>query len=315
MGGMSLSLGLGLGAYRSGGGFSPASLFAASEPGAWYDPSDLTTLFQDTAGTVPVTATGQTVGLLLDKSKGLVLGPEKVSNGTFDGNSTAGWVSGFGLVNGTFTASGGVATLTQGSSDTSPRFVTTLTGLTVGASYRLNFTSAAQSGLGDKFVAWTNSSGGTGGSTLNQGGGVLWNGQSRSFLVTATATTMYVAVGVVSGTTGSTVSIDNISVKELAGNHLTQATAASRPILRTGSKIDYDGVDDFLRAVLPNLGINATLVRAVQGVGTTILTGQTIAAGNYDDSTDHCGLLLINRPLTAGETAQITAYMNQKAGV
>ena len=50
------------------------ALFANSEVGAWYDPSDLTTMFQDRAGTTPVTADGQTVGLILDKSKGLVLG-------------------------------------------------------------------------------------------------------------------------------------------------------------------------------------------------------------------------------------------------
>lgn len=48
--------------------FSPASLFAAGEQGAWYDPSDLTTLFQDTAGTIPVTTAGQSVALMLDKS-------------------------------------------------------------------------------------------------------------------------------------------------------------------------------------------------------------------------------------------------------
>ena len=36
--------------------------------GAWYDPSDLTTMFQDAAGTTPVTAAGQPVGLILDKS-------------------------------------------------------------------------------------------------------------------------------------------------------------------------------------------------------------------------------------------------------
>ena len=48
--------------------FSPLSLFAASEVGAWYDPSDLTTLFQDSAGTTPVTADGQPVGKILDKS-------------------------------------------------------------------------------------------------------------------------------------------------------------------------------------------------------------------------------------------------------
>ena len=45
-----------------------ASLFAQGEPGVWYDPSDFSTLFQDAAGTVPVTAVEQPVGRILDKS-------------------------------------------------------------------------------------------------------------------------------------------------------------------------------------------------------------------------------------------------------
>lgn len=45
-----------------------AGLFSASEPGAWYDPSDMSTLFQDSAGTVPVTDVEQPVGRILDKS-------------------------------------------------------------------------------------------------------------------------------------------------------------------------------------------------------------------------------------------------------
>lgn len=48
--------------------FSPFTLFAGGEEGVWYDPSDLTTLFQDVAGTTPVTTPGQTVALMLDKS-------------------------------------------------------------------------------------------------------------------------------------------------------------------------------------------------------------------------------------------------------
>lgn len=48
--------------------FFPASLFAAGEPGVWFDPSDISTLFQDSAGTTPVTAAGQPVGIMLDKS-------------------------------------------------------------------------------------------------------------------------------------------------------------------------------------------------------------------------------------------------------
>lgn len=52
----------------NGAGFNPISLFAAGEQGVWYDPSDLSTLFQDAAGTIPVTASGQPVGLMRDKS-------------------------------------------------------------------------------------------------------------------------------------------------------------------------------------------------------------------------------------------------------
>jgi hypothetical protein len=49
--------------------FFPGSLFANNEPGVWYDPSDMATLFQDAAGTTPVTAVEQPVGLVLDKSR------------------------------------------------------------------------------------------------------------------------------------------------------------------------------------------------------------------------------------------------------
>lgn len=43
-------------------------LFGNGEEGCFYDPSDLSTLFQDWQGTIPVTAPGQPVGLMLDKS-------------------------------------------------------------------------------------------------------------------------------------------------------------------------------------------------------------------------------------------------------
>lgn len=43
-------------------------LFSASEQGIFYDPSDMSTLFQDSAGTTPVTAVEQPVGRMLDLS-------------------------------------------------------------------------------------------------------------------------------------------------------------------------------------------------------------------------------------------------------
>lgn len=43
-------------------------LFSNGEQGFFYDPNVLSTMFQDAAGTVPVTAVGQPVGLIRDKS-------------------------------------------------------------------------------------------------------------------------------------------------------------------------------------------------------------------------------------------------------
>lgn len=59
-------LGLGLGIRVAS--ISPAALFANGEQGIWLDPSDLSTMFQDSAGTTPVTADGDPVGLIRDKS-------------------------------------------------------------------------------------------------------------------------------------------------------------------------------------------------------------------------------------------------------
>ena len=47
---------------------SVAAMFASGEQGVWYDPSNLSSMFQDSAGTIPVTAVGQPVGRILDQS-------------------------------------------------------------------------------------------------------------------------------------------------------------------------------------------------------------------------------------------------------
>lgn len=60
---MNLGLGLKLTSQR-GLAFSPLNL----SPAGWYDPSDLSTLWRDTAGTDPVTADGQAVARIDDKS-------------------------------------------------------------------------------------------------------------------------------------------------------------------------------------------------------------------------------------------------------
>lgn len=52
--------------YDAGGAFTPASLFASGEQGAWYEPST-TTCFTDTAGTIPATV-GDAVARINDLS-------------------------------------------------------------------------------------------------------------------------------------------------------------------------------------------------------------------------------------------------------
>lgn len=47
---------------------SVRNLFANNEQGFFYDPNDLGTMFQDSTGTILVTAAGQPVGLMRDKS-------------------------------------------------------------------------------------------------------------------------------------------------------------------------------------------------------------------------------------------------------
>ena len=47
--------------------FDPVSLFANGEAGAVIDPSDFSTMFQDSAGTIPVTSVGQPVGLIKNR--------------------------------------------------------------------------------------------------------------------------------------------------------------------------------------------------------------------------------------------------------
>lgn len=48
--------------------WTPADLFKNGEKGCWYDPSDFSTMFQNIGGTIPVTAVGQPVARILDKS-------------------------------------------------------------------------------------------------------------------------------------------------------------------------------------------------------------------------------------------------------
>jgi hypothetical protein len=199
--------------------FSFRDLFRKGEVGVAFDISDRRTLFQDSAGTTPVTTPGEPVGLILDKSKGLVLGPELITNGTFDTN-TSGWAAG---------AAGSVVTLSWNAGVIRVENDASGTGTTVGAdqaittvvgrTYRVSGSFRRVSGASANFTAIGLSAGVSTSST---------DFIDVSFVFVATATTTTIRLG---STVGAAVGeFDNVSVRELAGNHASQATAASRPI-------------------------------------------------------------------------------------
>lgn len=191
--------------------FSPASLFTSGEQGIWLDPSDFSTMFQDNLGATPVTAVGQTVGLVMDKSQNRALGPELIVNGSFaSGNS--GWAL-LGVGNST-TFNGGAAQI-QG--DTAPGIRRSGV-MTVGKMYQVSFRVRRIAGTAVPFVVPN---------ILLPAIGSEW----QTITAIRAASNANFDVGLSGTATGSILEVTDVSVKEVLGNHASQATAASRPIL------------------------------------------------------------------------------------
>lgn len=286
-------------------------LFANNEQGFAYDPNDLSTMFQDAAGTVPVTGEGQAVGSMLDKSKGLVLGTNVISNSNFA--SLNGWTSGSFMQ----------AVLVQGGVQISSP--TSTAGGNIGLSITNHFSCAPQISLGKRFKITFDAKhvSGTGvlqaGSSFSVGLQINPNENGGVFKRYTTEVTGslggFATAATFGATNGSVWAINNVVSQEVIGNHTYQSTSSMRPLLvASPQRLDYDTVDDKLVTNLPAQLTGCTVVRAVPNVGTQILMNQTIPT-TYNDNTDHCGLIVINRALTATETSQITKLFNKAAGV
>lgn len=266
-------------------------LFKNGEQGFAYDPNDLTTMWQDAAGVVPVTAQGQPVGLMLDKSKALALGSELKQSALAKMTGTAPVA--------TFNTVTGVGTVNRVNVSNQSFIVFNDT---VGSKwYKVSVTnnSAVSISLRNSTMAAVDS-------TLVV---IQPNTTFNGCVYVASGFLFGIAASI--GECGFTVN----SIKEIAGNHAYQIQSAMRPLLvASPQRLDYDIADDKLITALPTQLTDCTVVRSVPNVGTQILTGQTIPA-TYEDNTDHCGLIVINRALTATETSQITKLFNKASGV
>ncbi len=217
-------------------------------------------LYTDSAGTTPVTAVEQAVGLMLDKSKGLVLGANVVTNGNFSQGST-GWTAGAG-----WTIGGGVASATASTGDGLYDSGTTYT---PGTWYRIQFTKTGTANV----VVYIRTS-------------------AAPFSTTASGViTAYVLAG--SGVRGiefylgGAGTITNISAQALPGNHAFQTTSAKRPVLRARyNLLTYS--EQFDNAVWTANNVSVTPNVAVAPDGTTtadkIIPNTTNTAHNFYQS-------------------------------
>jgi hypothetical protein len=198
--------------------WSPLSLWPDGilSPGMWISPRDLTSQWQDSAGTTPVATPGTVadtsnpVGLALDIRAGApdVLGPELVVNGDFS-NGTTGWTGWPNIVDGKAVFDGVHGDLAQA-----------IAPLTVGAFYQVSWYQSGAS----VYVRL----GGSGNLGYQSGPGqktMIFSSPGAAGLVLAQA-----------GMTPNVDYIDNISVKEVPGNHMLQSTSAARPLMSA-----YDG--------------------------------------------------------------------------
>lgn len=217
--------------------------------GAWFDPEDMSTMFQDATGTTPVTALEQPVGLWLDKSQGLELGPELVTNGDFS-NGTTGWSTTLSSIS----ATGGVLRVTNTSADYGFAYkqIPTIVG------YTYVYTGTVVGGTGN--LALSVKIGSTNYSKAAFESGI-------KFTATSTATQIQLNVG--SNVLGAYLEFDFASLKALKGNHATQPITASRPTLSARYNL-LTKTEDFSNAAWVKRGTAALGSTAPDGTGKLI---------------------------------------------
>lgn len=170
-----------------------ASAVAAGIPTFRYEASDMSSMYQDFNGLTPVTAVEQPVGLMLDKSLGLIRGPQLVTTPNINGVAIGG---------------PGITAYSTGAP------------LVAGKWYEFSATVSGFSGSSDLgFVAAAFAT--AGGGTRLSSNGVLTG--IRQAVTTGVADVFTRDV--------NTANFTNISIRELPGNHLTQATTTARPVL------------------------------------------------------------------------------------
>lgn len=278
------------------GGWSPAQLdayMASLTDGLFFDFTKTDRHFQENTGQTLADDVGEAIGLALDQrtwagktlAELIAAAPEMITNGDFSVGT--GWSnnSGWAITGGQL-----VATATAAFSGSSQNEA-----FTAGRLYRVVFDVVVTAG-GVRPV-FLNGSQTTG--TLRSASGTY-----TEYLLAQTGNT---SIQMQAGSGGFTGAIDNVSIKEIAGNHGIQATGTLKGVRQTtGDK--FDGSDDnnltpYLAGSGNNFMVGLVTVPASLG-GTQVICGAVDgSANNFYFGFTTAGLLRVgvgNTPATAG---------------
>lgn len=236
---------------------TPAFLLGDTNPAVLL-PSGLQQNYLESTGLTPASASGETIGLQLDRSQGAVLGANIAPLATFADASTLPATYAAGVLN---SPAGEVARARAS--------FTTI----VGRAYRLRIASNGTTSPTLGGIVGTSA----GGSQNGTFSGTQAAGGPKFF---ATATTTHIQM---SRTTAGATTILSVTVEEIAGNHAYQATAADEPALILDSGIwryRGDGVsDNLLTSLVP--ATSMTIMAVVKpGAINNILFGVNDAGNN-----------------------------------
>ena len=229
---------------------------------------DTATLFQDTAGTTPVTAVEQPVGLMLDKSQGLVLGSELVTNGGPFADTT-GWAAD----NVTLSAVGGKLRVSAASIG---GFATQTITTTSGKYYKVVISGVDNVSGNSWDFGW---------------GGVFYppspvstsTGGSLTLIVLASASSTEARLRT-RGSASSVVDFGSISIKAIPGNHAVAANGSTaRPVLRNRYQLlTYSEQFDVGAAwTKTNATVTANAATAPDGTVTADILSETAVSGQH----------------------------------
>ncbi len=306
------------GLIRAWGQWAPAQLFSQGQEGVWYEPKPIVAgqqvLYQDAAGTTPVAADGDPVGLMLDRHKGLLLSGNLVA--TPEPSTAQLDVSGGDLITNSTQGDPLHETWVEFGSNTDTTFAYMSPNL---SSLVAEFTIDVEMLDSDSppiLGSSSNSSANFGVISFNKVSVAVENSSTTKIapfryrihvqrLCNADGSSNYFGVVCYTSHTFRPFRVSGFDVKETPGNHATQSTSAARPIYRTDGTLhwlEFDGVDDRLLTSSIQFGQNWTAAASAR------FSGNAMSVLDADDSVSNIRQAQLLRSTSSGGAAQSIVF-------